>query len=92
MPTQILAVGTSALDSSDVVVPAGTPLTVCLKDAAGPDIGRDVRVDILLKDDAGQYFPVDSLNHGKPALMIVAAGTYLFRRVAGLDPCGVFSG
>jgi hypothetical protein len=92
MPTQILAVGTTALDSADVVVAAGTPLTVSLKDALGTDgLGRDVMVNILLKDDAGQYFAVDSLHARKPALMIVAAGTYRFSRVAG-DSCGVFSG
>lgn len=91
MPTEILAIGTSAANSSDVVVAAGASLTVCLKDAAGPDLGRSVQVDILLKDDAGQYFPVDSLNIKRPALMLVAAGTYRFSRVAG-DSCGVFSG
>lgn len=91
MPTQILAVGTTALDSSDVVVAAGTPLTVSLKDAAGPKLASGVLVHISLKDDAGQYFRVDQLSFAKPALMIVAAGTYRFSRIAGAS-CGVFSG
>lgn len=92
MPTQILAIGTTALDSADQVVSAGTPLTVCLKDANGPTLDPAARVDILLKDDAGQYFQIDSLiATTRPALMIVAPGTYRFSRPAG-PACGVFSG
>ncbi|MDD1534571.1 hypothetical protein C7U89_00495 [Bradyrhizobium sp. WBOS4] len=83
--------GSTALDSGDVVVSAGTPVTVCLKDAAGPSVGDLASVEILLKDDAGQYFKVDDLNANKPALMIVAPGTYRFSRRAGTS-CGVFSG
>lgn len=91
MATQILAVGTTAVDSSDVVVAAGTPLTVSLKDAAGPRVAPGAVVEIKLKDDAGEYFWVDALNSGsKPALVIYGAGTYRFSRLAGTS-CGVFS-
>lgn len=90
MATEVLAIGTTAANSSDVVVVAGTPLTVCLKDAAGTDFSGVEQVDILLKDDAGQYFTVDRLTAKKPALMIVAAGTYRFSRQAS-GSCGVFS-
>lgn len=90
MPTQILAAGTTAADSADVVVAAGTPLTVCLKDAAGPYISSQARVEIKVKDDAGQYFYVDVLSGGKPALVISGPGTYRFSRIAGAS-CGVFS-
>lgn len=95
MPTQILAVGTTAADSSDVVVSDGSSLTVCLKDAAGPIAGSGAAagalVHILLKDDAGQYFRVEQLSTSRPALVIRAAGTYRFSRIAGVS-CGVFSG
>lgn len=91
MATEILAVGTTAVDSADVVVAAGTPLTVGLKDAAGPDISDTAIVYISLKDDAGQYFRVDALTPAKPALIIYGAGTYRFSRLAGVA-CGVFSG
>lgn len=90
MPTQILATGTTDLASADVVIAAGASLTVALKDAAGPGIPVGVRVLIQLKDDAGQYFTVDELNRDRAALLIVAAGTYRFRRMAG-TACGVFS-
>ena len=93
MPSEILAIGTTAANSSDQVVAAGTPLTVCLKDAVGVTaIGQTANVDILLKADSGAYFKVDYLSAFRPALMIVAAGTYRFSRTAGKDPCGVFSG
>jgi len=91
MATQILAVGTTAADSGDVVVASGAQLTVSLKDAAGPDVLGGATVIIQLKDDAGQYFRVDTLTGRKPALVIAAAGTYRFSRLAG-PSCGVFSG
>lgn len=91
MATEILAVGTTALNSSDVVVSSGSTLTVCLKDAAGVSIDTAARVDIQLKDDAGQYFTVAGLTGGRPSIVIVGAGTYRFSRPAGVS-CGVFSG
>jgi len=92
MATNILTVGTTAANSSDVTVVAGTPLTVCLKDAAGKVVEPGARVNILLKDDAGEYFLVGlQLTTLKPALQIAAPGTYRFSRVAGVS-CGVFSG
>lgn len=91
MPSEILAIGTGAANSSDQVVSAGTPLTVCLKDASGPTVGYAAMVDILLKADSGEYFKVDRLTFARPALMIVAPGTYRFSRLTDSDSCGVFS-
>lgn len=91
MPTQILAIDTTAADSGDVVVAEGEQLTVSLKDAAGPRIANGARVEIQLKDDAGQYFTVDTLNQGKSSVVIAGAGTYRFSRPLGVS-CGVFSG
>ena len=92
MATAILAVGATALDSPDVPVVAGTPLTVALKNTAAA-VPADATVDILLKDDAGFYNAVYRLTceHGRSSVMISAPGTYLFRRLAGAT-CGVFSG
>lgn len=87
---EILAIGTTGVNSPDVVVPANTNLTVCLKDAAGATIDPTARVDILLKADNGEYFYVDQLTGRSPALVIIAAGTYRFTRYAG-PSCGVFS-
>lgn len=86
----IITTGTTAVDSADVVVTT-TPLTVCLKDAAGPVIAGGALVYILLKDDTGQYFQFAQLDRSQPALVLSGAGTYRFSRVAGTS-CGVFSG
>lgn len=91
MATEILATGTTGADSSDVVVAAGTPLTVCLKDAAGAHVASGAEVRVSLKDDAGVYFQVDTLTGSRPALVITGAGTYRFSRLPGVS-CGVFSG
>lgn len=91
MPSEILAIGTGAANSPDQVVTASAPVTYCLKDTLGPDLGPNVQVDILLKDDAGQYFQVDSLGARKKAVQIIAPGTYRFSRLATSDSCGVFS-
>lgn len=86
---EILAVGTTAESSSDITVADGSPLTVALKDAAGPKVTAYAAVHIELKDDAGAYFTIDTLTPSKPAVVIYGAGTYRFRRPAGAS-CGVF--
>jgi len=91
MPAEILAIGTTLANSDDVVVAVGIPLTVCLKDAAGPLVDAYSKVLILLKDNSGEYFMVDELSGGRPGLVIIGAGTYRFSRPAGAS-CGVFSG
>lgn len=91
MPTQILAVAEGSLNSSDVVITTAT--TVCLKDAGGPDVPTDAQVDILLKDDNGEYFKVGDLRSGiqSRAAVIAAPGTYRFTRIANGASVGVFS-
>jgi len=86
---EVLAVGTTAANSLDVAVGDGEELTVCLKDVAGPRVAQGAFVDILLKDDAGEYFRVDALTANHPA-KIIGTGTYRFSRRAGIS-CGVFS-
>ena len=90
MATEILAVGTDAANSSDVVVTADG-LTVALKDAAGTRVDPKSRVEIQIKDDDGEYFLVDTMNGGKAAVFIAAPGTYRFSRFATGASCGVFS-
>lgn len=87
--TEILAVGTTAANSSDVVVASGQNLAVTLKDAAGPTLAAGAIVHVLRKDDAGQYFRVADLTTNDPNMLIQEAGTYRFSRVAGTS-AGVF--
>lgn len=83
---QILATASTAADSADVTVVAGTPLTVGLK-------GYDnlAKVYVYLKDDAAVYDLIGTLTAYIPATCITAPGTYRFSRVVGAT-CGVFSG
>lgn len=82
----ILTTASTAADSSDVIVVAGTPLAVSLKGVA--DGGA--RVVVSLKDDAGAYNVVSELTSHQPKTLITAPGAYRFTRVAGAA-CGVFS-
>ena len=83
MATQILAAGSGAANSADIVI--ATTTTVGLKGA-----NAAAEVAIKLKDDAGGYNVVGELSIEEAVKVIVGPGTYRFSRVAGT--CGVFSG
>jgi hypothetical protein len=85
MATQLLATGSTAADSTDVVIDQGSTLTVSLKGA-----DAKAQVNIALKDDVSGYQVVGSLSLPKKAVCIIAPGTYRFSRLAG-GTCGVFS-
>jgi hypothetical protein len=93
--TQLLAVGTGAANSVDIVVPAGAPVTVMLKDADGSDdLPSGCAVNIMLKDDGGQYFRIGQLNSNdleQRARMLTGPGTYRLSRTPGSASCGAFS-
>jgi hypothetical protein len=86
MATELLATGSTAANSADLVVASGSMVTVALKGV----VDATARVRILLKDDTAAYSDVAELNSFRPATEIVAPGTYRFTRVAG-GACGVFS-
>lgn len=97
MASNILSVSTTAATSNDVTVSSAT--TFGLKGNSGPtvltpnNIALAASVDIQLKDDAGQYWYMDTLHtKNKPALIIYGPGTYRFVRSANSQPVGVFSG
>ena len=82
---QLLATGSTALNSSDITVAAGAPLTVSLRDA-----DATARVAILLKDEGGAYRKVGYLTASKPSANLSAVGVYRLSRPAG-SYCGAFS-
>lgn len=87
--TQVLAVGTGAATSEDVVVTEGSTATFFINDAAEETIGA-CHIDILIKDPESEYFKIAELRsdqwHGSGVL---AGGTYQFRRSADSAACGV---
>lgn len=86
MATELLATGSTAADSSDLVIADGSTVTVGIKGATS----AQARVRITLKDDGGAYTDVGELTPFRPAVLIAAPGTYRFTRVADYT-CGVFS-
>lgn len=89
MATEIIAIGTTAVDSSDVYVPPGNKLVVSLKDAAGARIAGGAFVDVKIKSDGSEYFLIGQLNASNPSI-VLEGGTYRLSRLAGTS-CGVFS-
>lgn len=87
MATELLATASTAANSADIVVAAGTPVIVMMKDQTG----ADARIRILLKDEDAAYWDVGELTPARPALGLSIAGTYRLTRVAGAT-CGAFSG
>lgn len=86
----VLAIGTTAANSADVVVANGATLSVSLKQTGGGVIARGAIVKITRKDDLGGYNYVSSLGPSR-VTRVLAEGTYRFERKAGVS-VGVFSG
>lgn len=91
MPENILTNGTSAADSTDQIIPAGTTVGLKSGDMVGSNIPDDAEVIVYIKDDLGQYIEVDRMNSGKAQIVILGPGVFRFSRVAGGN-CGVFRG
>lgn len=86
----VLTTGATAADSADVVVAATTRFV--LKATVGPGYPDNAcTVDVLVKDDTGQYFYMGTLDAFSSNFIDLAPGTYLFRRKAGVGAVGVFS-
>lgn len=82
----LIANGTTAATSSDIVLADGASILISLKAAAD---GAEVHIE--LKDDAGNYNSVGRILASDPAKKVEGPGTYRARRIAGAS-CGVFSG
>lgn len=87
MATELIAVGTTAANSADIVVAAGEVATIGLK----VDAGSDAQVQIQLKDAGGGYNLIGYVGTREGAKAITAPGTYRIVRKAGVS-CGVFRG
>ena len=85
MATEILAAGTTAANSADVVVVAGAPVNVMLFRDDEAKIEPKCTCPIFKQDSDGNWNPTTwSLNHDSPTRVLVGAGTYQIRRPAGL--------
>ena len=83
----LLAVGTTALSSSDFTL-TGETSTLFLVNTTSP-LNEGAQAVIEMKSTAGQYYVVGALSATRnPALAITAPGTYRVTRYAGAS-CGV---
>lgn len=89
MATELIATGFTAANSADITLAAGESATVGMKDGTAFSV-----IKIELKDDAAGYNTVGELNPQRPAISIIAAGTYRLRRPAGdaNTSCGAYRG
>ena len=92
MSTSILAIGTTAADSASVSVTAGAPATIGLFVTGGGTIPYSNNPVLCLIEDPNlalieTSIQLDSLN---PVTLLIAPGTYTFRRPAGFN-VGIFS-
>lgn len=82
----IIATGNTLAASADIVVAAGSPITLALKGV----VDDTAEAIVGLKDDAGGWQQVGRLDNDDPILVITAPGTYRVTRAVG-KTCGVFS-
>lgn len=92
MATEILATGTAAGDSTDVVVAAGTPVTVFLKAATSIPVPSDALAEVKVKSVGLTYHTIGVLTGKQPALVIDGPGTYQVSRIAGTAAFGIDKG
>jgi len=86
MPTQILAAGTNEADSTEVVVAAGTPKNIGAFRNDEETLELRFRGLIYRKDPNGDLNPtLFLLAPHEPNVVITGAGTYVVRRMAGIE-------
>lgn len=86
MATELIASGSTAATSADIVVADGESVTIALKNMNGFPTAQ-----IQLKDSAAAYHDVGALGPSDSAKVIIAPGTYRIFRPEG-SVCGVFRG
>lgn len=83
MATELLATGVIDATSADIVVAAGTPVSLFLKNAAGPTVDTQARASIQQKTSTATYFTVGELNGLNRSVVIDGPGTFRVQKYAG---------
>jgi hypothetical protein len=90
MATEVIAIGTTATDSaSDIVVTAGTPVTVFLKKTGDGPVGSTVRAVVKIKSSGGTYHEVGALDGQRQAIVLDGPGTFRVSREETKEAFGV---
>lgn len=88
---ELIAAGTTEVDSSDFTIADGESVTVFLKSGTGGRVVDGAKATVSIKSSGGHYFPVGELNHNAPAQVIQANGTFRVTRHANATSFGVDS-
>jgi thiamine monophosphate kinase len=78
----ILASGTTAANSSDIAVTAGTPVTIFLSVGTDVPVPSQADCDVQVKDAGGKYHTIGKLTGREAAKAIDSPGTYRVARAA----------
>jgi hypothetical protein len=85
---EIIATGTTQVDSADFTLADGQSANLYLKDAAGPDVTSGAIANVQIKSGA-EYFTVGSVTGYYPCMVLRGTGTYRVRKLASTDAFGV---
>lgn len=81
MPTQVLAKGTTAADTTEITVVAGTPKNIGLFRADEANVESDCKCPITRKDPDGNFQPTGLVLSGvNPNIVLIGAGVYIASR------------
>lgn len=86
---ELIATGTTDLDSSEFTLSAADSVTLSLKSATDPNIPAGAQAVILLKTSASTFVRLGFLNEQMPAQVLLAPGTYKVTRRACATAYGV---
>lgn len=92
MATELIAIGVTAVSSSDITATAGTPVTLFLKKTSDGPVDSTVRAIIEVKDSLGAYHEVGALNGQYPVRVIDGPGTFRVSRPLSAVSFGVDQG
>ena len=86
---ELIASGTTEVNSSDIVVADGESTTVFLKSGTGGPIVNGAVASVQIKSSGGHYFTIGTLDKDAPAKVIQAPGTFRVVRYANGVAFGV---
>lgn len=86
---ELIATGTTDVDSSEFTLNSTDAVTLSLKSASDPNIPQGVQAVILYKTSASTFLRIGFLDERTPAQVLSAPGTYKVTRRACATSYGV---
>lgn len=86
---ELIATGTTDLDSAEFTLSAADSVTLSLKSATDPNVPQGAQAVICLKTSASTFLRIGFLDERTPAQVLSAPGTYKVTRRACATSYGV---